>query len=204
MIECIEANSTLSVASPHEVITSDRGLATRLAAREHDALAELYDRYSARAFGLAYRVLGDTQAAEDAVQDAFLWTWEHAARIDESRGSPGALLLTITRRRAIDAFRRRSRAVARASDFPLDAIDAEAYGSLAGVEDKILGERMKQGLLALAPAQREAVELAYFEGKTQAQIAELQEVPLGTVKSRLRLAMGGLGRFLGGSRDGNM
>lgn len=202
-----DVNTGFSTAVGGPALARDRGLAARLADRDQSALAELYDAYAARAFGLAYRVLQDPQAAEDVVHDAFLWAWEHADRIDETRGSPGALLLTVTHRRAIDALRRRHRSESRERALtvdPVDPIDHEAMEWLSRVEARVVAERMKAGLAELPAAQREAVEFAFFGGMTQAAIAEYQSVSVGTVKSRLRLAMARLATFLGGSHDVDM
>jgi RNA polymerase sigma-70 factor (ECF subfamily) len=166
----------------------------RLARRDRTALAELYDACSGRAFGLAYRVTGDGPAAEDVVHDAFLWMWEHGDRVDATRGSPEALLLTVTHRRAIDYVRKRSRQDARRPGgevFP-DAIDEQALALLAEVDEAEVRERVLVALEGLNPEQREAVDLAFFQGMTHQQIAAARSLPVGTVKSRLRLAMGRL------------
>ncbi|MGE3076273.1 MAG: RNA polymerase sigma factor [Dehalococcoidia bacterium] len=169
-------------------------LTARLRRREESALSELYDRYSGRAFGLAYRVLEDGPAAEDIVHDAFLWMWEHAERVDSDRGSVGALLLTVVHRRAIDQVRRRGRETATIpadSDLP-DAVEDSALGIVAGIDQEAAAVRVRAAMAELNVEQREAVELAYFKGMTHQQIAKQRQLPIGTVKSRLRLAMGRL------------
>ncbi len=154
------------------------------------ALAQLYDEYAARAFGLALRVVGDRAAAEDVVHDAFLWFWENAHRVDGARGNAGALLLTITHRRSIDHIRRRSRTDGRTGSLDgLDPGDEEAVHMLTGVEEAALIEQVRDCMEALNPDQREVIELAYFGGLTHAEIAERQQLPGGTVKSRLRLGL---------------
>jgi RNA polymerase sigma-70 factor (ECF subfamily) len=174
-------------------------LAARLARRDRAALAELYDQVSGRAFGLAYRVLGDAEAAEDVVQDAFLWLWEHAERVDAARGAPEALLLTVTHRRAIDSVRRRSNRRRRERDeIDFDPVDHEALAILSAVERPDMARDIREGLAGLAAEQREAIELAYFGGMTQAEIAAHQEVAVGTVKSRMRLGLARLRTALGG------
>ncbi|MDZ7728984.1 MAG: sigma-70 family RNA polymerase sigma factor [Dehalococcoidia bacterium] len=181
-----------SAASSTEARESDgQMLAARLAQGEHDALAELYDQYAGRAFGLAYRVLGDPGAAEDVVHDAFLWIWEASDKVDARRGHPGALLLTVTHRRAIDVARRRQRGEAILDAFPKSAgISDDGPGELIETLDEAaLIAAMRGQLAELAPEQREVVELAYYAGMTQDQIAKSRAIPLGTVKSRLRLAM---------------
>jgi RNA polymerase sigma-70 factor (ECF subfamily) len=170
------------------------GIATRLRFRDESALAELYDLYSGRAFGLANRILEDGAAAEDAVHDSFLWMWEHADRVDAQRGSVGALLLTVVHRRAVDQVRRRSRRSATDSgerDFP-DIADESALDVLSELDQAQAAERVRAAVNGLNADQREAVELAYFKGMTHQQIARARQLPIGTVKSRLRLAMGRL------------
>jgi RNA polymerase sigma-70 factor (ECF subfamily) len=187
------------IPAAHAAVTTRPDLATRLAQRDRAALAELYDGASRRAFGLAYRVLGDGQAAEDVVQDAFLWIWEHADRLDASRGTPEALLLTVTHRRAIDALRRRNhRQRKEQPGADVDAIDESAFSILAAVEAQQIALNVRDCLAGLAVEQREAIELAYFGGMTQAEIAERQDVALGTVKSRTRLGLARLRAALGG------
>ncbi|MGE0600376.1 MAG: RNA polymerase sigma factor [Dehalococcoidia bacterium] len=169
-------------------------LSTRLARRDEAALTELYDRYSGRAFGLAHRILDDGPAAEDIVHDAFLWIWENAERIDSERGSAGALLLTVVHRRAIDQVRRRGRAapaIPADSDVP-DTVEDSALAIVAGLDQAAAAGRVRAAVDELNAEQREAVELAYFKGMTHQQIAKERQLPIGTVKSRLRLAMGRL------------
>jgi RNA polymerase sigma-70 factor (ECF subfamily) len=179
-----------------EAADVDRRHIDRLAAGELDALQELYERHKTMAFSIAYRITGDGAAAEDAVQDAFLGAWRNAGRYESGRASVRTWLLTIVHRRAIDVVRRRRRPEA------LVEIDEEVVESLSLPD---VWEEVAQGidratiiaaLGAIAPAQRQAIELAYFEGFTQAEIAERTKVPLGTVKSRLRLGLRGLRRAL--------
>jgi RNA polymerase sigma-70 factor (ECF subfamily) len=168
-------------------------LSGRIARRDESALAELYDLYSGRAFGLAYRILGHGPSAEDAVHDAFLWVWENADRVDSSRGSVGSLLLTVVHRRAIDHVRRRGRATALAAGADIiDSVEDSAIAIIAGIDQEAAAGRVRAAVGELNDEQREAVELAYFKGMTHQEIAEQQQLPVGTVKSRLRLAMGRL------------
>ena len=166
-------------------------LAERLHRRDHAALEELYDACAGRAYGLAFRMLNDGPAAEDAVHDAFLWFWEHADRIDGARGKAEALLLTITHRRAIDQIRRRQRQDGRGSAALrlLDPVDEAALDILERSENAGMAERVRTELANLNQQQREALELAYFDGLTQEEIARRQRLPLGTVKSRMRLGL---------------
>ncbi len=146
------------------------------------------DAYGRIAYGLAYRVLGQAGDAEDIVQESFLSLWRQAARLDPKRGSVRSLLLTIVHRRSIDVLRRRAGRIERALDeaHPIAsaAPDPVEFASQAEERERI------QGALAELPAeQRTAIELTYFRGLTIAEMAEQERIPLGTAKSRLRLAL---------------
>lgn len=167
-------------------------LLERFRARDEGALADLYDLMGARAYGLAFRVLRDGAAAEDVVQQAFASLWEQADRLDEARGSIQGLLLTVVHRRAVDAARARQRRLARSAPLDVDPVDpapTPAEVVVAGDETQERAREVRAALQVLPEAQREIVMLAYFEGLTQQDIAARLEIPLGTVKSRLRLAM---------------
>ncbi len=151
------------------------------------ALEALYDRVGRRAYGLAYRVLGDAAAAEDAVQEGFISFWRQADRINPHRGNVESLLMTMVYRRAIDLVRTR-RGQAPLSIGP-DGLDIAAEEFVDEVYDEVSLEAARRALTTLAPDHRRVIELAYFEGRTQAEIADVVGVPLGTVKSRLRLAL---------------
>ncbi|MEZ4502989.1 MAG: sigma-70 family RNA polymerase sigma factor [Dehalococcoidia bacterium] len=180
-------------------------LLERLRAGDVSALAELYDETSRRAFGVAHAVLRDDAEAEDAVQEAYIWVWEHADRLDPARGRVESLVLTIVHRRAIDAVRRRARGVARAERFArehdghtADAADA----NIEALDNEPALESVRHVLDSLPDEQRAPIELAYFEGLTQQAVAERLGIPLGTVKSRLRLALGKLRAGLAAPRAG--
>jgi RNA polymerase sigma factor (sigma-70 family) len=155
-----------------------------LMARSHDvALAELYDRFGRVAWGLALRVLRDESLAEDAVQDAFLAAWRTAARFVPERGSARTWLLTLVHRRAVDLVRREER---RRSDVLESA--PEPAGEHGADDDAFLRlerERVQGALAQLPDQQREALELAYYGGFTQSELAERLGQPLGTIKSRM-------------------
>ena len=177
-------------------------LAARLRRREPEALAELYRAFGARAFGLAYRVVGEAAAAEDVVQEAFVAVWTQAERIDPARGRVDSLLMTIVHRRATDHVRARSRRLRheRPDDPGYAAaaiVDETAAALLEAVADAPDRERVHASLRALSADQREAIQLAYFGGLTHREIAEATGLPLGTVKSRLRLGMAQLRREFG-------
>ena len=150
-----------------------------------------------RAFGLAYRLLGDSGAAEDAVQDGFVSLWQRADRIDPQRGNVESLLMTIVYRRSIDLLR--TRRGQRALDVPLDpeTIEIAADEVVDEIYDTLTVESAQRAVEALAPEQRRVVESAYFGGMTQVEIAAAEGLPLGTVKSRLRLALAHLREAMG-------
>lgn len=167
-------------------------LLERFRAGDEGALADLYDLMAARAYGLALRVLRDGASAEDVVQNAFATLWEQADRLDGSRGSIEGLLLTIVHRRAVDAARARQRRLARSAPLesdPADDAPTPAEVVVAGDEAQERGREVRAALQVLSPPQREVVLLAYFDGLSQQDVATRLDVPLGTVKSRLRLAM---------------
>jgi RNA polymerase sigma factor (sigma-70 family) len=164
----------------------DAGLLAAMACGDEAALAALYDRFGRAAYGLAYRILRDGALAEDAVQDAFLAAWRTAAAFDPARGSASAWLLTLVHRRAVDVVRREDRRRA----LPLE--DAPVTSGDATDESAEVREQRRavQAALAQLPDdQRRALELAYYGGLSQAELAEELGVPLGTVKSRMFAAL---------------
>ena len=169
-------------------------LVTRLQARDTTALDELYQRVQARAFALARRVVGDAALAEDAVQEAFTQLWERADRISPEGGRIESLVMTMVHRRAVDLARRRDR---RETTLPdpelLQPIDERASAMLEQAEDALTSEglrsRLNAALSALPLEQRTVIKHAYFGEMSLREIAEQEGVALGTVKSRLRLAM---------------
>ena len=169
---------------------TDEELLAQVATADSAALAELYDRYSRAAYGLALRVVRDRALAEDTVQDAFLAVWRSASSFSTSRGSARAWIMTLTHRRAVDIVRREEvRATA-----PL--ADGEGGGETV---DLLLGlerQRVRRALEALPPAQREALELAYYAGLTQSEIAARLGQPLGTIKTRTFSALARLRALL--------
>lgn len=154
-----------------------------------DELGQVYDRYGALAFSLAYRILRDRGLAEDVVQESFVALWRNADRYDPTRASMRSWLCRIVRNRAID--RLRGTAGRQRHDYSLD--DITAMSSAADVVSDVLRREETRlvlvALAALPPAQRQAIELAYYGGYTQTEIAALTAAPLGTVKGRTRLAM---------------
>jgi len=171
---------------------TDRAWMDRLAGGDLGALDLLYGQYGAMAFSIAYRITGDRSAAEDVVQDAFLGAWRNAGRYADARGSVRTWLLSIVHHRAIDAIRRR-RPTVELPDAEAVLPDALTLPDTWGdVELRLDREAVQVALTRISEVQREAIELAYFGGLTQTEIAERTGVPLGTVKGRLRLGLQGL------------
>jgi RNA polymerase sigma factor (sigma-70 family) len=167
---------------PDVVHLSDEALIALAARGEESALAALYDRYGRVAYGLALRVLRDRALAEDAVQEAFLTVWRSAHRYIPERSKASTWILTFVHRRAVDLVRREER---RRADQLAD-VDAVLGGTVD--EEAWLRferERVQTALRQLPDQQREAIELAYYGGFTQSELAERLGLPLGTIKSRM-------------------
>jgi RNA polymerase sigma factor (sigma-70 family) len=180
---------------------ADRAVLARVAAGQLDALQDLYDTYRTMAYSIALRITNDAGTAEDVVQEAFLGAWRNAARYAEGRGSVKTWLLAIVHHRAIDAIRRRKATV----ELPdRDAVPPDAL-TLTDIWPEVAGnldrEAINGALGALSAVQREAIELAYFGGLTQLEIAERTSTPLGTVKSRIRLGLLAMRAVLVGDVD---
>ena len=159
-------------------------------------MAQLYDASSARIFGLAVRILGERNAAEDAVVEVYTQAWRDASSFDAQRGNARAWLLTIARSRAIDILRSRRR---EPPSYPLEAA-SEVHSGEPGPEEQS-SELQRQtyvrsALDSLRPEQREAIELAYFSDFSHSEIASKLEQPLGTIKTRIRLGMMALRELL--------
>jgi len=175
----------------------DSALVERMIAGDESALSTLYDRYSGMLFAVLVRILRDTQAAEEVLQDLFLQLWRNAARFDASRGSLPAWLMVIARNRAISRLRGRERLLVRDDDEGFSMESLPASGNLEDEASRVeLMGKLRTAMAALPQEQREALELAYFEGMTQTEIAARTSSPLGTVKSRVRAAMQSLKQVL--------
>ncbi len=181
-------------ASPSGSVPSSRGLAwydyiRRTALGEVDALSSLYDESSSLVYAVIFHILGNKADAEEATLDVYTQVWQHAVNFQPERGSVNAWLIMLARSRAIDRLRsaraiRESRAEEEALQFPNPMPDPEQLS----VESET-GARVRRALQALAPAQREAIEMAFYGGYTQTELAERLGQPLGTVKTRIRLGM---------------
>jgi RNA polymerase sigma factor (sigma-70 family) len=163
----------------------DADLLAACANGDAHALGSLYDRFGNVAYGVALRVLRDPALAEDAVQEAFLAVWREAARFDRSRGRASTWIVTIVHRRAVDLVRRQARFNALPDQ--LDVTGSEKVVSEAADEHVALREtrsEVRAALATLSCAEREALDLAYWGGLTQSEIATALGIPFGTVKSR--------------------
>jgi RNA polymerase sigma-70 factor, ECF subfamily len=171
-----------------DIMPSDAELLAGIARHDEASLAALYDRYHRLAFSLALRVVNDRGRAEDVVQDAFLSVWRKAGSFVEGRGSAKTWLTSIVRNRAIDVVRAR-----RESDGDDEAVLlAIRDGAPSVVEQVTAGldrDAIRAAITQLPSEQRQAIAMAYFEGLSHSEIAEATGLPLGTVKSRIRLGM---------------
>jgi RNA polymerase sigma-70 factor, ECF subfamily len=189
-------NEPLRLRTASPVDEADRAVLVRLADGELGALEDLYDRYKTMAYSIAYRITNDATLAEDVVQEAFLGAWRNAARYVEGRGSVKTWLLSIVHHRAIDAVRRR-RPTTELPDVEVPPPAALTLPDVWAAVSAVLDADTVQGALAtLSDVQREAIELAYFGGLTQQEIAQRTATPLGTVKSRMRLGLLAMRRHL--------
>jgi len=161
---------------------SDEALLALASRADESALGELYDRYGRVAYGLALRIVRDRALAEDAVQEAFLAVWRSAGSFLAEQGKPSTWILTLVHRRAVDLVRREERRRAE----PLESV-AQPTGEATDEEAWLRAQRqvVQEALRKLPHDQREAIELAYYGGFTQSELAERLEQPLGTIKSRM-------------------
>jgi RNA polymerase sigma-70 factor (ECF subfamily) len=174
--------------------SDDADLVARMRSGDERALGELYDRWEDSVRVCALSIVDEAAEAEDVVEDVFWQAWRQSARFDPDRGSVGAWLLTIARSRALDRARARRRSRETAGLDDLEQSGSEAAMSPEGdpLSYTERGERsrmVREALRELPSEQRESLELAYFEGLSQSEIAERTGHPLGTVKTRMRLAM---------------
>jgi len=160
-----------------------------IADADGNALGELYDRHGGIAYGLALRVVRDAGLAEEAVQDGFLSVWRSAASFDSGRGAPRSWLLTLVHRRAVDLVQR----AARRQEQPSASLPEEVGPSTASIAELSDEQRrVRTALNGLPFLQRQALELAYYGGLTQSQIADHVGAPVGTIKSRMYVALAAL------------
>jgi RNA polymerase sigma-70 factor (ECF subfamily) len=170
---------------------SDLALVTAIRSADQSAMAALYDRYSPIVYSVALRILQDTGAAEDVLQDIFMQLWRNPGAFDASRGNMGAWLAVITRHRAIDALRRRR------PENDIDEVVVSVEPDLATEADRSRAmDKVRGALQSMPSTQRSALEMAYFEGLTHSEIAEKTGEPLGTIKTRIRTGLLSLRRVL--------
>jgi RNA polymerase sigma-70 factor, ECF subfamily len=175
---------------------ADQAVLGRIADGELGALDDLYERYKTMAYSIAYRITNDASLAEDVVQDAFLGVWRNAARYAEGRGSVKTWLLSIVHHRAIDAVRRRRATSQMPEREDVPPSELRLPDVWAEVSSRLDADTVRGAMAVLSDVQREAIELAYFGGLTQVEVAERTATPLGTVKSRMRLGLLAMRRAL--------
>ncbi len=180
---------------------SDWSLLARVVQKDESALAALYDRYSGLVYAEASRILRDKGAAEEILQDIFYQVWRTAEKFDPQRGSLPGWLVVVARNRAISKLRRRSTS----SDDELNENTVACPFNLesAASQNQLLG-RVRGAMESLPDGQREAIELAYFEGMTHSEIASKTGEALGTVKTRIRSALEVLRRAVGFTNAGGI
>jgi RNA polymerase sigma-70 factor, ECF subfamily len=173
----------------HYHILADEDLISLVEAADAEAFATLYDRHSRAAFSLAYRMMGERQASEDLMQDAFLKVWRSAKSYRAERGSVRTWILSIVHNRGIDQIR--SQASRRRTQDKIEASAPRSQPSEAFAETLRNSQRdqVREALDTLPPEQLKILELAYFSGYTHVEISDLLRLPLGTVKGRMRLGL---------------
>jgi len=176
----------------------DRDLAARLKRRDASAVAELYDRYGRMAYALIYRVVRDTGIAEDLTQETFLRIWNRAAAFDQEKGSLGPWIMTVARNRAIDYLRSVD---GRMREHSFEVSAAESPLLLSTIESNLINsdraKHLKKAFEKLNENQKLVIELAYYEGLSQSEMADRIKQPLGTVKTWVRTALMRLREELG-------
>lgn len=173
-------------------ILEDQELLVRIAGGDKDALEVIYERYSSAVYSLARYMLRSEAVAEEATQDVFLNIWLKAASYSSSRGQPKTWIMSVAHHKIIDVIRSRRRAAAISDPKEYETLDLLPSGEVAtdeAVERNLEAERVREALSRLPAAQQEVINLAYFSGLSQSEIAARLGQPLGTVKTRARLAL---------------
>ena len=167
-----------------EAKPNDSLLVAAVRTGDERAMGELYDRYSGIVYSVALRVLGDTGAAEDVLQEVFMQLWRNPGIFDSSRGNLAPWLAVISRNRAIDALRKRR------PETDIEDVVVSVEKDLAGEADRTIAMGKVRSVLSAMPApQRSALEMAYFEGLTHSEISQKTGEPLGTIKTRIRTGL---------------
>ncbi len=165
-------------------VPADLAIVTGLKTGDQEAMADLYDRYSSVVYAVALRVLGDTGAAEDILQEVFLQLWRNPSAFDAARGSLASWLAVITRNRAIDSLRKRR------PETDIETVMLSVAPDLAAEAERTRAAEKVRGVMGtMSAGQRGALEMAYWEGMTHTEIADKTGEPLGTVKTRIRAGL---------------
>ena len=199
----MEAKTLLS--APEPPLVGDETLMARIQEREPEALAALYDRYSGILKSLIMGVIHNDAEADDLLQEIFMEIWNQAAHYSAQKGKPLGWIVTLTRRRSIDRLRKKqayARAEERLQNETEQQPDAWVHNS---TEDDIEMSDTRRLIMAilknLPPAQREAIDLAFYHGMSQREIAAKTGIPLGTIKTRLELGLKKISEALRGMKD---
>lgn len=180
------------VTSQEEDLDYEKELLVKTGQGDRIAFNELYDRFSGVLYSTAYKVLNNQDDAQDVLQDVFVQIWEKASMYDGSRGKPLTWAMTMTRNKAIDRLRSKQRRsklnddAERETSVHKDEFQSDACEEVVGIER---GEVVRNAVLQLSREQRQAIEMAFFGGLTQNEIAEALSEPLGTIKARIRRGM---------------
>jgi len=181
----LEPNSAIDVAAEVDLLR-------RIGQGDRGCFAQLYDRFSSAVYSAAYRIVNNQQAAEDVLQEVFLQIWEKAALYDPARGKPLTWAITLARNKAIDRLRATQRRGRLQTSLERESGSTEQFDGRSSFDAVDLLEKGKlvgEALRKLPAEQREALELAFFSGMTQSEIAEQLREPLGTIKARIRRGM---------------
>jgi len=171
------------------LILADEDLISLVETADAEAFATLYDRHSRAAFSLAYRMMGERQASEDLAQDAFLKVWRSASSYRAERGSVRTWILSIVHNRGIDHIRSQASRRRRQEEMEASAPRSQPSEAFAETWRNSQREQVREALGTLPPEQLKILELAYFSGYTHMEISNLLDLPLGTVKGRMRLGL---------------
>jgi RNA polymerase sigma-70 factor, ECF subfamily len=178
-------------------VVEDIQLMDRIATGDREAFARMFDRHSPAVLGLLLRILGSRSEAEEILQEVFLQVWRQAGRYESSRSTPRGWMLVLARSRALDSVRSREARQRREIEVSTDGGSSESPPiGTDGLEERERKQQVSSALGLLPPEQRRCIELAFFEGLTQTQIASRLDAPLGTVKSRIHLGMNKLRQVL--------
>lgn len=195
--------TTPSTETVHEI--PDEELMAGIQRRESDALAALYDRYSGILKALIMRIIHNDAEADDLLQEIYMEIWNQAANFSAQKGKPLGWMVTLARRRSIDRLRKRqayARAEERLQAAPESQPDAWVHNTMEADLELSDTRKLLYGLLnALPPAQKQAIELAFFQGMSQREIAAHTNIPLGTIKTRLELGLKKISDALKGMKD---